>query len=59
MNFNIYFNNSEDIVYDNYRNETIHNYDLHTNTQGTILTVLHHRLLKSANNFIPYLQEHF
>ena len=59
MNFNLYFNNSEDIVFDNYRNEKMHSYDLHTSQQGTILSVLHHRLLKSGNNFVPYLQEYF
>jgi len=59
MNFTKYFNNSDDIIFDNYRNEKIHSYDIHTNTPGTMLSVLHHRLLKSANIFIPYLQEHF
>ena len=59
LSFNSYFNQSDDIVFDNYRNEKMHNYDLHTSSHCTTLTVLHHRLLKAANSFVPYLQEYF
>jgi hypothetical protein len=33
--------------------------DMFGGNPGTYLFVLHHRLLKAANNFIPYLQEYF
>lgn len=61
INYSLYFGNSEDIVFDCYRNEKLQSTgnELFSFNSGAFLFVMYHRLLKASNNFIPYLQEYF
>lgn len=57
INYSLYFGNSEDIVFDCYRNEKLQSTgnELFSFNSGAFLFVMYHRLLKASNNFIPYL----
>lgn len=61
LNFNLYFGQSEDIPLEGYISENMHSStsELFPGSTGLFLFVLHHRLLKVSNLFIPYLQEYF
>ncbi len=61
INFNLYFGNFEDIVFECYRNDKLQttSSDLLSANSGAFLFIMYHRLLKAANNFIPFLQEYF